>query len=86
MCLDHTSGERLNPYLRLIEGVGLDGLYGLISPPKPGDPKLSDICIRWKDKMTVIGGMDPYFFLATANINQIIKERIKKFWRRMDPF
>lgn len=84
ICLDHASGERLNPYLRLIESVTLDGLYGLVFPSRPGDPKLSDICIHWKDKMTGMGGMDPHF-LATANVNQI-KEKTKRILEEVEPF
>lgn len=84
ICLDHASGERLNPYLRLIEGVGLDGLYGLIFPPISGDLELSDICVRWKDKMTGMGGMDPHFLL-TADVNQI-KERTKRILEEVGPF
>lgn len=84
ICLDNASGECLSPYLGLIESVAMDGLYGLVFPSRPGDPKLSGMCIRWKDKMTGMGGIDPHF-LATANVNQI-KERTKRILEEVRPF
>jgi len=84
ICLDHISGERLNPYLVLIEDLNLNGLYGLVFPGKSGDLKLSDICRRWEGRMTAMGGLDPHF-LAEANTYQV-KERTKRILEETKSF
>lgn len=76
ICLDHISGERLKPYISLIEGINLDGLCGFVFPPRHGDLKLSDICARWEEKMIVIGGLDSDF-LARAKVEEV-KEKTKQ--------
>jgi len=75
--VSHASSEPLGPILEYIEQTGLDGLYGFVFPPNPGDPSIGEVCKRWASKkMTVMGGIDPHF-LATSTPDKI-KEWVKK--------
>lgn len=77
-CLDHLSGQKIKPFLELIENTNLDGLYGLTYPSPPGDISFAELSKRLiREKMIPIGGLN-CDFLANASSNEVA-EMTKRF-------
>lgn len=75
--VSHASSEPVGPILNSLEKTGLNGLYGFVFPPNPGDPTIGEVCKRWASKkMVVMGGISPHF-LATSTPDKI-KEWVKR--------
>jgi len=77
ICLDHLSGQRIKPFLGLIEHGEFDGIYGFVFPSLKGDIPLKELVKRWKEKKIIpMGGLDPNF-LAVSKPDEI-KNRVKR--------
>ncbi len=83
ICLDHISGQKIKPFLKLIEETELDGLYGLVFPPIKGDISLKELIKRWKEKKIVpMAGLDPHFL--TIFKPDEVKDMIKRIIEEVD--